>query len=658
MPAQGAQGYPRGDEALPDPERLQLQLGGAVLTVDVFGPLRVRRDGAAVPVQRFRGAKPKQVLEVLATSSGHRVSKERLTDALWGASAPPNAVATLETYVAVLRRALEPELRARDSVVVTERGGYRVDTDRMVVDLDTFDRHVRAAAGAAPAAALTCLSSALALVRGQVLEDEPASAWADDVRDTYLPRQVRALISAGQLCLVAGDPAAALAHAERAVALNPLAEAAYQVQMTAWYAMWRQDEALAAFDRCRRLLGDELGVGPVHETLALHTSILRHDALASMVPRLLPGPALAPDRAARTPPPLLSREKELARIGRALERARAGRFTTIVVTGESGIGKTSLARAVAERWGGAVAWNRCSDLEQDLPYLALALALRSLPDSPAEGLPGLDRLLARAGEQPFDGFAHVRVMEGLASWLGTRAPFLLVLDDVQFADTETRRTLGYLHRRCSGAGIAVLVTCDRGATSQHALRALPVDLRVELDLLPASALADERLYAATGGHPMFVAGWLAARARGLAEPFPPELRERVLNDCWGLGPQAYRLLSVACCLAQPVTPAVLGSLVGVPAVVVVEELDRLVDLRVLRADGSGFAFRSPAVRCILTGLLSPARRDLLRQQAETLLCSPRRRTGDVPAAPPARLLHVIPAQLGPRRGLADRARRT
>ncbi|MCW2601186.1 MAG: Transcriptional regulator, putative ATPase, winged helix family [Frankiales bacterium] len=624
-----------------------------MLKVDLFGPLHACTERVHVGARDFQGAKPKQLLEILVASHGHGVSKERLADLLWGNEPPLNYLATLETYISVLRQTLEPGVRARDSLVATERGGYRVDS--VELDLDAFDAHLQAAAGTEPKAALLALDSALALVRGIVLEDEPYADWAEELRSTYLPRHVQALISAGQLSLLTGDAASALARAEQAVALNPLAEAAYQVQMTAAYAMWRQDEALQAFDRCRRLLGDELGVDPLDKTVALHLSIMRHEDLASMLPRVSPenGPnirALEPAPIA-SPTTLLAREQELADIHKAIERARAGAFTFILVTGETGVGKTSLAQAVAESAKMAVGSSRCSDLEQDLPYLALSLALRSLSDAPADGLPVLDELLARAEQQlPFDDLARVRAMEGLATALRGRTPFLLVLDDVQWADAETLRTLGFLHRRCPDAAITVLVTCDRSALSRTALRALPVDLRIDLDVLPASALHDDDLHTITGGNPMFVAGWRAARARGLREPFPPELRERILMCCWDLGPKAYRLLSVACALEQPFAPTLLADLVGITATAVAEELDRLVELRLLDAAEQGFAFRSPAVRSILSDTLSLARTVLLKQQAAALLAGPRRRATDpTPDGPRPVLLrrgtdHILPPQ--------------
>jgi len=333
----------------------------------------------------------------------------------------------------------------------------------------------------------------------------------------------------------------------------------------------------------------------------------------------------------------LTQAAELVELGSTVAAAVKGRFTLVLVTGEHGIGKTRLVDAVAGSIDVAVGGNRCSDLEQNLPYLALALALKPLFGAGSEqGLPVLDDLLERAEEaRPFDEFARMRVMERLASALGDIAPAMLFFDDVQWADTETLTTLGYLRRRCAALPIVVVMTCHRTGLSREALRSLRPDLRIDLDVLTPADLAelgDDEIYPATGGHPAFVAGYLEARRRGLAETFPADLRERVLTRCWDLGPQAYRLLSVASALDQPVAPVLLASLVGTPAHDIAEELDRLVDERLLVTVGQNFAFRYPGVGHILAETLSPARRFLINQQAGALSDGPpRRRATDVPS---------------------------
>ena len=597
----------------------------------MWGALRVDSGLAVLGPRDFPGLKPKQLLEILVAERGHVVSKSRIADLLWSDDLPQNYLATLETYVSVLRQALEPGVRAKASVIITERGGYQLDGTRTTLDLEEFDRLVKSAGGQQPVVALELLNAALTLVRGPVLEDEPDAAWADQLRAGYAQKHVQVLVDAGRLSLITGEAAAALALAEQAVALDPLAEAAYQVLMTAAYALWRQEDALRAFDRCRRLLAEELGVDPLDETVALHLAILRHEDVAALMPRPagFAGPELpAPPTGA---PGLLGRTGELERLEAALARALAGRLTLLLIVGDPGIGKTTLAEAFVDRVSIPVGSNRCSDLEAELPYVALSLALRPVLQRGGQGpMPVVTELLRRADRaEPFDHFARMRVMESLAGVVEDNGPFLLVLDDAQWADPDTIATLAYLARRCSTAPVAVLLTCDRGKVNDL-LRRLPIDVRIDLDELTAADLSPlgPGIYEATRGHPMFVTDWLAAVEQGLPDAFTPALRERVITRCWDLGPQSYRLLTVAAVLDQPFRTLLLGQLVGASDDVV-DQLDRLVDEGLLVDEGEALRFRHPLVQRILAETFSTARRARLLDRAQSLaLRPPQRRSTD------------------------------
>ena len=592
------------------------------MRIDVWGALRVSRHAGVIGPRDFPGAKPKQLLEILVAERGHTVSKSRLADLLWTGELPRNYLATLESYISVMRQTIEPGVRARDSVVMTERGGYRLDDAQTTLDIEEFDQLVGVAAGLQPVAALETLNAALTLVRGPVLEDEPFSDWAEQLRFTYGQKHVQVLIDAGRLSLMSGEASAALVLAEQAVSLDPLAEAAYQVQMTASYALWRQEDALRAFDRCRTLLADELGVDPMDETVALHLAILRHEDVAALLPRPVRAVAQVSGPAPRTTVGMLGRSAELGRLEAAVTHALDGHFTIMLVVGDSGIGKTTLAEALADRVAVPVGTtNRCSDLEAELPYVALSLALRRvLQTTTDQPMPVVTELLRRSDlDEPFDQFARMRVMESLATAVEEHSPFLLVLDDVQWADPDTIAALGYLRRRCPTTPVAVVLTADRAAVQGESLRRLAVDLRIDLaELSPADlAAAGEGVFEATDGHPMFVADWLEARRQGLSEGFTPALRERVIRQCWDLGPQAYRLLTVAALLEEPFSPALLGELVGATGDVI-DELDLRVESRLLSPAGESFRFRQPLVRQILTETFSAARRAHLLARAEHL----------------------------------------
>jgi hypothetical protein len=283
------------------------------------------------------------------------------------------------------------------------------------------------------------------------------------------------------------------------------------------------------------------------------------------------------------------------------------------------MGKTTVANALASRLDVNTGFTRCCDLESKLPFAALSVALQPVlgPGSP-DTIPLLGDLLRRSEAQRFDELARLATMEGLARELLGTDPFLLVLDDAQWADDETIMTLSYLQRRIPTAPVAVVLTCSRFALRRESLRNLQVDARVDLDLLSPQELAplqDPEVLSATSGHPAFVAAWLEARANNLAEAFSPAVRDRAVRRCWDLGPEAYRLLTVASALDQPVQPCHLAVLVGASIDEIAGHLDDLVEQRILTAQADGFRFRVAPERTILNETMSGVRRDFLRQRS-------------------------------------------
>jgi SARP family transcriptional regulator, regulator of embCAB operon len=241
--------------------------------IRLFGPLTVEVDGRRFGPSDLGGRKPRQILEILLLADGRPVAKEELAELVWERDPPRNVGATIETYVSVLRRTFGHE-RARD-LIVTETEAYRLVRSAAVVDLDRFDELLARAGHADPRTRRSLLEDALALVRGEVLEDEPYAPWAEEARRRYGQRVLEVRLDAALAALADGDPRGALAHAGEVLARDPLEERAYRITMLARYAEGARHEALRAYERCREVLRDELGADPDPASEALHQAILR-----------------------------------------------------------------------------------------------------------------------------------------------------------------------------------------------------------------------------------------------------------------------------------------------------------------------------------------------------------------------------------------------
>jgi DNA-binding SARP family transcriptional activator len=241
--------------------------------VRLFGPIVIKFGDRRLGARDLYAVKPKQLFEILLIAGGRILSKDKLADVLWSHDLPRDYRATVETYVSILRRRLEPQSHPRQSIISTEPGGYRLVSERVVLDLDRFDALVAEATNAEDARAACCLGQAIDLVNGEILEDEPYAEWACELRDSYRPRIVQALVDASALALSRGDARSAFTFATRAITTDPAVETAYRLGMTAAHRLGRREEALRLYLRCEQVLQAELGMKVSAETHALASAV-------------------------------------------------------------------------------------------------------------------------------------------------------------------------------------------------------------------------------------------------------------------------------------------------------------------------------------------------------------------------------------------------
>src|SRR5258706_7990713 len=587
------------------------------LVIGLFGP-RAIEDGARMLGPRdLGGARPKQVLEILLAARGHRVATDRLADLLWPRQRPQNTAASLQTFVSALRRHLTHDRERARELIITEAEAYRFATDLVDFALDRFDELVERSAREPTRVARRSLEQALALVRGDLLEDEPYAVWAQDLRGTYQGRVLGAHLDDADAALAELDYPDALAHADAAAALDRFSERAQRTAMLALYALGRQHEALQVYRRFRARIDGELGLEPTAQTRALQSAILRQEDIGTLIPRPIERPRRdAGERAVR----LLGRAGELGTLERAARQAVGGSFALLLIEGEAGRGTARLLDELATSLAGVRAGRaRCSELESHLPYVPLATALRDaltrseLTEQHRAALCKIVPELTSADPSP--EFAEIDVLEALVGALAEHAPLVLLLDDLQWADRATVTALSYLRRR--GAAIpAALVTAVRteDAPPGHLVRRLRPDTIVRLSPLTPTELAPlavPDLHEPTAGNPRFVAATVTSGSRG---ELPATLAETLLARCQSEGAASYRLLLAASTLAQPFDPEPLAALLRADAAELTEELEWLCERRILRVDGPRFRFPYDLGREVLLASVSPAPRRLLRRQ--------------------------------------------
>ncbi len=234
----------------------------------ILGPLEVTDEGRTVPIERRLS---RAVLAYLLLHANQPVSRDRLVDQLWGENAPRNAPASLQNTISRLRKAIGRE-RLR-----LEPGGYvlRVDPERF--DLAQFDRLVEEARTATSKDRASLLQAALALRRGEPLEDLAFEEFAQS-EIAHLQERLLAAVEAridAELALGAGPEV--VEELEGLVEAHPLREGLRGQLMIALYRAGRQADALAVYQAARAVLDDELGLEPGEELRGLQRRVLNQD---------------------------------------------------------------------------------------------------------------------------------------------------------------------------------------------------------------------------------------------------------------------------------------------------------------------------------------------------------------------------------------------
>lgn len=321
---------------------------------------------------------------------------------------------------------------------------------------------------------------------------------------------------------------------------------------------------------------------------------------------------------------LIERDELLASLQAEVDIARAGQGSLLLLSGEAGIGKTSVAGVLAtqnQRWM-RTAYGHCDGM-------TTPRALGPLFDLAREMGHQLGDAGGDSGPRPlFDTLlSQLRAM-----------PTLAIIEDLHWADDATLDLLRFLSRRISSTSSVVVVTY-RSDEVGAGLRVLLGDLttrvavrRFSVEPLSADGVAvlahgrdidPAALHLVTGGNAFFV-------TEALATPgLPPTVRDAVLARTSRLSEAARRALDAV---------SVLGTDATTDAVIVLADVDEgAVDECIARGlllgEATALRFRHELARLAIEATLPAARAVQLHRRALQHL-------GRAPlAADPSRLAH-------------------
>jgi DNA-binding SARP family transcriptional activator len=457
----------------------------------LLGPPEVRV--GARPL-KFPTRKSLALLIYLALEEGPQ-PREHLAALLWPESSPDRSRASLRSTLNRLQSSLRQaggkvltSLLSIDHDALTLRPNASLDLDLRSVEGAYAQARAERSRRAPPegSTSLPVLKRAVAGYRGDFLAgfslgDAPGfDDWADLQREVWRRRLGLILDRLSEIQFGRGEFAGVAETASYWIALDPLNEVAYRRKMRAHFAAGERGQALEVYESCRARLASELKVEPDPDTQALAAHIRARHPLARAAAR--PGRSDSP--LAVLGNLFAGRDAEQRALAESFQRAGEGYSQLVILRGESGIGRTRLAAeflAWASAEGAEVLQGSAFESGSLSPFQPLVDAIRPVFErgNTPRGLLGeawlapLATLLPELQNHiPPDLPAALRQEEGgrrtqlfeavvrLTLALAERAPLVLFVDDLQWADRATLDLLHYAARRWreSAARIILLVS--------------------------------------------------------------------------------------------------------------------------------------------------------------------------------------------------------
>jgi predicted ATPase/two-component SAPR family response regulator len=240
---------------------------GLGLSIRALGAVEVRVDGRVVESADWGYSKPRELFFLLCSSPPR--TRDQLGLALWPELSDHQLRNALHSAMRDLRRALG------DREWVTFSGGrYSLNSERPYrFDVKEFETALAAAKRQPGPQALPHLQRAISAYGGDFLEGIASSEWAEVRRRELRTNYEMALGATGAILVNAGQFRQAVQIYERAVAHEPLDEAAHRELMKCWARLGEPARALRHYQKLQDFLRKEIGSPPAAETARLYESL-------------------------------------------------------------------------------------------------------------------------------------------------------------------------------------------------------------------------------------------------------------------------------------------------------------------------------------------------------------------------------------------------
>jgi DNA-binding SARP family transcriptional activator len=645
-----------------------------MLNVKLLGGFRIDRDDGEAAVSQWARRSAKTLMKVLSAWPGHSLHREQLIDVIWPGVEIESALNSLAKALHAARRALEPSLapRATSAYLFVTDAMVSLNTEQVVIDADTFEQlaqqaHMQQDRGS--------YEAALTAYEGDLLPEDRYEDWCAQ-RRTYLAElHMRLMLELADLLRQKGLWNESADRLRELLKRDPTREEVHRRLMRMYAEMGTADQAVRQFQLCQDVLRRELDLAPQPETLKLYQDVLASRIVRQPRPesgRAAPGDRSGPLAAPAPVAPFVGREQLIQHMWDQLAPDGQQEAGMVLVSGDAGVGKTRLldefAARASDRGAAVLSGGRTTD-SSELACSTFAVALEryvaglsaSEQDKLGRRYPALGPFVPSLGSERWplasdSGLYQLELSAGIVrvlTDLGRSQPLLMILGDLHRLDAFSLDLLPYLAQLAPQRSWLIMGTLHEGEIEPgtrlwrmiDAMLRERVCVKVELRCLSRRSsdelvrallgttcpddAALEQIFTAARGNPLLTKalvgeltcprprrpGMTAESALSCA---PARVRALTARRMASIDETARRVLSLAAAAESAVISltdlcrAVSALEPPMPTDALFDALDRLLDMRVLEEQGSGYAFRYPIVRSALWEDMARHRREQLR----------------------------------------------
>jgi DNA-binding SARP family transcriptional activator len=634
------------------------------IKIRLLGSFEVEGEDSILQANQWNRKKAADLLKRLAVEK--RLLKDQAIEFLWPETDFVSGTNNLYKTIHVLRQTLNSFFGrgAADGIFHFEDGVLALSKE-IWVDVHEFENLCKEYPHLPPDQRKPLIEQALSLYRGDLLPDDLYAEWTLDHREELSRLHREARLALAQHHLVEQNYVNVVNLLKPLLKVDSADEPVHREIMRAYSLSGRRHDALRQYQICVETLNSELGAPPDPETTALYELILNSKPITAK-------PDLEPSTGWSPPAPvnignghsdiLAGRQEELTFISEIFEKSRQGSGRTILISGESGIGKTRLAMEAhhkAAHAGMETLLGAAYEQEGRLPFQPFIEAFDhflSKKNRPLEENPIIHFQRQGYPDPQQEYWALFKATANFILDLAKDSPLVFLIDDLHAADETSLQLFHYLARQTRSAPVVFIATyrIDSPASApinslvsslyreglSETIRLESLDLQAVREILESvlsgevsSSLCQE-IYDATTGNPFFteeIARVLLRQEKvvktgsrwslvpGEKLQVPENLSTFLHQKVSSLGSKVQDALTAAAVIGREFNIDVLHGVTDLSNIEILDALDTALARYLIEETPTGYRFRHPLIRRTLYDNLSRVRRsNLHRRTAEAM----------------------------------------